>query len=291
VDNGPDMKDKKITNIPASVKEKLRNVSSKTNIEFNTLLRKYFQERFLHRLSISKYKDSFILKGGLLLITIDTPATRPTMDIDFLAEKIKNDLATMAEIFKEIASIPLEDGIVFNLATIKTEVIKKEADYNGVRVKIEGNLGPAKQIVQVDLGFGDVIFPDKREILFPSILSEEKTKLKGYPLETVVSEKFEAMVKLGFFNSRMKDFYDIYNILTSNKIDAKKLKTAIKKTFENRGTIIVKPVLVFQKKFYNDPSKERQWSAYIRKSAIKTMPLPFKEVMLKIKEYLEPIII
>ena len=285
------MTEKKITNIPASVKAKLLHISGRDNIEFNTLLRKYFQERFLYRLSISKHKDSFVLKGGLLLTSIDIPTTRPTMDIDFLADKLKNDIANIVEIFKEIISMPTEDdGIIFNKDNVTAEIIQKDADYNGIRVKMEGKLGSAQQMVQVDLGFGDVIFPDKRDIYYPSLLDENKSQLKAYPLETVIAEKFEAMVKHGILNSRMKDFYDVYMILNEEKLDNKNIKKAIEKTFSNRGTDIPKQSLVFTKEFYEDPTKQLQWNAFLKKSNITSLSLSFKDVATHIRNSLVEIL-
>jgi predicted nucleotidyltransferase component of viral defense system len=284
------MTNKNPSNIAASVKAKLLNIAKKESVDFNNLLRRYFQERLLYRLSISKYKGSFVLKGGLLLIVVDVPTSRPTVDIDFLAEKLKSDTKKIESVFKEIAGIDLPDGIVFNPDAIISERIKEDADYEGIRIKITGRLGQVKQQVQIDFGFGDVVYPAKQDIMFPSILSEDKIKLKGYPLEVVIAEKFEAMVKLGLINSRMKDFYDVYTILRNCPIDSATLKQAIKKTFDNRGTELTAKPEAFSKKFYKDTMKLKQWSSFLKKNNLTGIPENLEEVVLEIKKILAPII-
>ena len=284
------MTNKNPSNIAASVKAKLLNIAKKENLDFNNLLLRYFQERLLYRLSISKYKSSFVLKGGLLLIVADVPTTRPTVDIDFLAEKLKSDTKKMESIFQEIADINLPDGIIFNPDAITSERIKEDADYEGVRIKITGTLGQVKQQVQIDFGFGDVIYPAKQDIEFPSILSEDKIKLKGYPLEGVVAEKFEAMAKLGLINSRMKDFYDVYTILKNCSIDSAALKQSIKKTFHNRGTELIAEPEAFSKKFYEDAMKLKQWSSFLKKNSLTGIPENLKEVVLEIRKIIVPLI-
>jgi predicted nucleotidyltransferase component of viral defense system len=287
---GADMTNKNLSNIAASVKARLLNIANKESLDFNNLLLRYFQERLLYRLSISKYKSSFVLKGGLLLIVVNVPTSRPTVDIDFLAEKLKSDTKKIESIFKEIAGIDLPDGIVFNPATITSERIKEDADYEGVRIKITGISGKIKQQVQIDFGFGDVIYPSKQDITFPSILSEDKIKLKGYPLEVVVAEKFEAMVKLGLLNSRMKDFYDVYTILKNCSVDSPALKQAIKKTFHNRGMELTAEPEAFSEKFYKDALKMKQWSSFLTKNDLTDIPESFEKVVLEIKKMLLPII-
>jgi len=276
-----------ISNIAASIKARLLNISRDTGKDFNKILLRYFQERFLYRLSVSEYKDNFILKGGLLLILINIPTSRVTMDIDFLAARVKNDLESVKNIFGKISSIKVQDGVVFDDSSVTAERIEKDSEYKGVRVKIQGNLGSVKQLLQIDLGFGDVIFPKKSDIEFPSVVLEDKSKLKGYPLETVVSEKFEAMVKLGMLNSRMKDFYDVYVLLNSQKFEETVLKEAIKRTFNNRKTQLPQEPLVFTSEFYNDKAKQTQWKAFLRKNKLTDIPQDFKDIVIAIKNYLQ----
>ncbi|MDR1123892.1 MAG: nucleotidyl transferase AbiEii/AbiGii toxin family protein [Elusimicrobiota bacterium] len=279
------MTNKEIKNIPASVKAKLLNLAKTEKKDFNKILLRYFQEGLLRRLSLSKYKNKFVLKGGLLLILIDVKTSRPTMDIDFLVQKTKNDLETVKNIFKEISALDLADGISFSPGSVEASRIKEDADYEGVRVKILCKLGQAAQIMQIDLGFGDVITPDKQNIFFPSMIWEEKSELKGYPLETVVAEKFEAMIKLALLNSCMKDFYDVYTIIRQGSLRRAILKAAIKNTFENRNTELPAEPFVFTEAFYNHPDKQTQWMAFLKKNAITDAPSAFKEVVAGIKEF------
>ena len=283
------MTNKKIKNISASVKAKLLNLAKTEKKDFNKILLRYFQEGLLRRLSLSKYKNNFVLKGGLLLILIDVKTTRPTMDIDFLAQKTKNDLETIKNIFKEISEVSLADGISFSPNSVEVSRIKEDADYEGVRVKILCNLGQAEQLLQIDLGFGDVITPDEQDILFPSMIWEEESKLKGYPLETVVAEKYEAMIKLALLNSRMKDFYDVYTIIKEGSLRREVLKAAIKNTFANRNTDLPTEPFVFTEVFYNNPDKQTQWAAFLKKNTITDAPQTFKEVVAGIKEFFKTV--
>lgn len=232
------MTERKIKNISASIRDKLYNISKEQKIDFNALLLKYFQERFLHRLSISRYKENFVLKGGLLLVTIDIPKARPTVDVDFLVRRIKNNQTEIKSVFFDIFQIHVDDRVEFDLKTVDVGNIMQETNYLGLRVSVTAYLGTSRHKLQIDLGFGDIIIPQARVKEFPSILGTDKTILKVYPLETVVAEKYETMIKKDLANSRMKDFYDVYRILKENKIDKSLLKEAVSKTFKNRKTLI-----------------------------------------------------
>ncbi len=151
---------KEIKNKTASVKAKLLNIAKSENIDFNAVLLRYFQEKFLFRLSISEYSKYFVLKGGLLLICLNIPKMRPTIDIDFLAEHIKNDLIELENIFKNISKIGCNDGVQFDSLSIKSERIKENADYEGIRIKIDVFLGTARKKLQMDIAFGDVVIPN-----------------------------------------------------------------------------------------------------------------------------------
>jgi predicted nucleotidyltransferase component of viral defense system len=280
------MTKREIKNISASIKAKLYHIAQERKVDFNAFLLKYLQERLLHRLSISDYKENFILKGGLLLVTIDMPASRPTVDIDFSAKKIKNDREIIKEAFTNICSIPVEDGVTFDTKTVRVSGIMEDADYEGVRISVDAYLGTAKNQLQIDLGFGDVITPAIRTKVFPSILGMDKTTLNVYPLETIVAEKYEAMIKRELINSRMKDFYDVYVILKENKLDKEILKEAITKTFKSRKTELPKDPFVFTPTFYNDPTKQTQWKYFLKKSKIMSIPEDFKDVVFGIQKSL-----
>lgn len=280
-----------VKNKAASVRAKLMNIARAEDIDFDALLLRYFQERFLYRLSVSKFSDRFVLKGGLLLICFKMPRSRPTKDIDFLAEQVKNDPDDIEYIFKDIAKVTCDDGIEFNSSSITTERIKEDADYEGIRLKIEATLGQARKRMQMDIGFGDIIIPRSKVIEFPTLLEEKPPKVRVYSIESIISEKFEAMVKLAMANSRMKDFYDVYSLSLSNSFQGNRLKKAIESTFQKRETPIPDNPLVFREEFYENKERQKQWTAFLRKLQLHDINQEFKEIMKRIINFLEPVVI
>src|ERR1035437_9226840 len=204
------MTKKEIKNIAGSVKARLVNYSHKNSLEFNSVLLQYLQERFLFRISKSTYSNNFILKGALLFLAHEISRSRPTKDIDLLGNSLTNNTETLKEIFREIASINYEDGIVFDKGTISAEEIIDQEEYHGIRINLIAKLGSVRQQIQIDIGFGDIISPGSFEIDYPTLLDFEAPHLKVYSLESAVAEKFEAAVSLGLATSRMKDYYDIH---------------------------------------------------------------------------------
>ena len=281
---------KPIKNIALSKHRKLLHIAQTNHQDFNGLQRRYLQERFLYRVSQSAYKNKFILKGGLLLMTIDLPSARPTMDIDFLAQYVSRNEQDLKQIFKEICAVHVDDGITFDTTAITTEEIDKDGDYNGTRVKFTAVMGSSKTPISIDLGFSDVLVPEPREINFPTILAEPSPNLHAYCLETIIAEKFEAITKLALTNSRMKDFYDLYMILTEQHLNTDALKKAIKATFENRKTPLIPNPIAFTSTFYADADKQRQWQAFLNKRGIQSAPSDLKTVVKTIKEALTPLV-
>ena len=282
---------KEIKNKPASVKAKLMKISLNEKIDFDSLLLRYFQERFLYRCSISKYSDKLILKGGLLLICLNIPQIRATKDIDFLGENISNKPDKIEEIIKSIAELDYPDGVKFLASSIKSEKIREDADYEGLRIKIEATLGKAKKKIQIDIGFGDKVFPKIIKMNFPSLINENSPIINAYSLESVISEKFEAMVKLSMVNSRMKDFYDVYNLLLNFSYSFKILMEAVKETFNRRNTNLMNTPVIFQKEFHLDKTRQQQWIAFLNKSKLYNVNQSFSKIMEKITIFLEPIVI
>jgi predicted nucleotidyltransferase component of viral defense system len=264
---------KEITNLSASIYNKLSALARKENADFNTLLMRYLQERFLYRLSISKYKNKFVLKGGFMLMAIDLPNTRPTMDIDFAVKQLANDIKTLKTTFKEICETKpdIDDAIIFDTNSITAEVIIETAEYNGVRLKLKAKLGSSITPMKFDIGFGDPITPQIRVSELPSMLNLPKPVLNIYPLETVVSEKLNAMLVHSLINSRMKDFYDVFMILTEFNLPKKTLKQAIKNTFASRGTELPKDMVIFREEFYKD--KQSQWLRFLENNKLNSQKL------------------
>ncbi|TET07443.1 MAG: nucleotidyl transferase AbiEii/AbiGii toxin family protein [Candidatus Atribacteria bacterium] len=283
--------EKEVKNKAASVRAKLMNIARAEKIDFDFLLLRYFQERFLYRLAISEFSDRFILKGGLLLICLRMPRSRPTKDIDFLAKEIKNDPVKLGHIFRSITAISYNDGVIFNSSSLISEQIKENADYEGIRIKIDATLGQARKKLQMDIGFGDVIIPRAMRMEFPTLLEEKPPRIKVYSIESIISEKFEAMVKLAMVNSRMKDFYDIYTLSVSYNFQSDRLKKAIESTFYRRKTSIPDNPLIFRLKFHRDEEKQRQWSAFLRKSRLQDVNQDFNEIIERITSFLKPIVV
>nr|WP_306812922.1 nucleotidyl transferase AbiEii/AbiGii toxin family protein [Paenibacillus soyae] len=248
----------------------------------------YSQERLLYRLSISPYRDYFILKGGLFLYSVTGFKTRPTRDADFLVKNLSNNENRMIEIFKEICSIEVEDGIQYDIEGIKAETITEDADYHGIRVTITSFLEKSRSQVQLDMGFSDVVVPNPKDFDYPVFIESElpAPNIRVYSLESVVAEKFEAMIKLSVLNSRMKDFFDIYNILTTTTIEGRILSEAIKETFEKRLTDIRRDHELFTDEFV-DEQKQTQWLAFLRRTRLPEVE--FSYLMSKLKEFLLPV--
>ncbi len=253
----------KSTNLSASALARLRNVAREKNTDYQLILRRYAIERLLHRLSISPYRNQFVLKGAMLFTAWLEDPFRPTGDLDLLGY---GETATpeIKAAFRAICQIQAEDdGLVFDAEGLGAEPIREDQQYGGVRVKMKAFLGKTQIPVQIDIGFGDAITPAAQELEFPSLLSSEGPRLKAYPKETVVAEKFQAIVALGRANSRMKDFYDILALSRLFEFDGETLAAAIRATFERRGTVV--PATVpdgLDDKFAEDEEKQRQWRAF-----------------------------
>ena len=274
-------------NLQASIQAKLRNLAKTKGLDFVLVSRLYMQEGVLRRIALSKFAMSFCLKGGLLLYSISGFTSRPTQDIDLLGSNIPREEAKIREIFKEILSIQVEDGLLFTTETITLQKITEGADYHGQRLKVECRLGTIRTNLKLDIGFGDLIYPGPLQMDYPTLLQTNSFKISAYSLESVIAEKFDAMIVLDARNSRMKDFYDIYNLLTKHNIQPSTLNKAIKLTIQQRNTNTPKSPAVFQESFANNPRNLQLWDAFL--SRIKADVIDFSFVIQAIKERLEPI--
>ena len=278
-------------NIGASVRQRLLNKARETGRPFSELLQYFAMERFLYRLSKSEHADKFILKGALMLAAWKAPLLRPTMDIDVLG-RTANDMEAILAIVKEICAVVVEpeDGMVFNVATVQGERIAEAAEYEGVRVRFRATLDAARIPMQLDIGFGDVVVPAAIPTIYPTILDLPAPQLLGYSRETAVAEKFEAMVKLGELNSRMKDFFDLWLLSRSFDFDGPRLSEAIEKTFNRRGTVLPngEPVALTGE-FSGNPQKRAQWVGFIRRMKLRDVPA-LTEIVDELRAFLLPAI-
>jgi len=275
-------------NISESVRQRLLNRAKQENRSFNELLQYYAMERFLYRFSVSEYVDNFILKGVLMLRVWNSPEIRPTMDIDMLG-RIDNEVSNIERIIREIIDVEVDDdGLIFDAGSIKTEQITEDAQYKGLRVNFNGLLGNAKVYIQIDIGFGDIVYPHPETGFLPTVLDNPSPELMCYSRESAIAEKFHAMVKIGMLNSRMKDFYDIWLLSRHYKFETEELAKAIAATFLNKETAIDDNITAFGKDFTD--LKQTMWQAFRKRLKLKNVPENFTEIVSEIEKFLMPAI-
>jgi len=277
-------------NLAASVKARLQNEAARRGDDFNLLLLRYGIERLLFRLSQSAYADSFLLKGAMLFVVWDEKTHRPTRDLDLLGfgPSEKEDLQ---KVFQDVVALPVvDDGLVFDPASVQTEEIREDNTYGGVRVRLMASLGSAEVPVQIDVGTGDVVTPEPETADFPALLDFPAPQVRTYPVYTVVAEKLEAMVKLGSANTRMKDFHDVWFLTRRFPLDGPTLRRAIEATFARRRTPLPGGPEPLSDTFANDATKQNQWAAFIRRNALTGLPGQFSEVVMAIRNYVTPVL-
>lgn len=276
-------------NLPASIHQRLLNLARERNRPLNELLQYYAIERFLYRLGNSKFRQQFILKGGQMLKVWNAPLARPTIDIDLLG-KVNNSIENLEKIVGECCQIEFDDGVIFDQSSIKGEPIRKDAEYQGVRINLKGFLGKIRLHLQIDFGFGDAVIPAPIEVELPQLLDLGRPSLFGYTPESSIAEKFQAMVNLDLTNTRMKDFYDIWLLAKNLTFDKIVLATAIKETFQRRETALPTTTpIALTDKFTQNSDKQKQWQAFLRKNLIDEK-ISLAEVATEIEEFLMPII-
>ena len=283
------MTKRRVTDIAASVRARLQSNAKETGRPFQEVLQYFAMERFLFRLSVSPHADKLVLKGGLMLTAWRASSTRPTKDIDFLAT-MANDVESVVGVVKDICAQDVApDGLVFDVGSVEGRVIKEDADYEGVRVTFLGHLQRARVNMQIDMGFGDVVVPGADVLEYPTILDHDAPRVRGYSRETTVAEKFEAMVKLGQINSRIRDFFDIWLLSRQFDFEGTVLARAIRETFDNRGTAINPNPVALTVEFAADPVKMRQWVGFLDKSRIDFAPPTLQDVVEAIAGFIHPV--
>jgi predicted nucleotidyltransferase component of viral defense system len=275
----------KTTNRAASARARLLNRARTEKADFNLMLTRYSLERLLYRLSVSPWADQFLLKGALLFdLWFDQPH-RPTRDIDLLGFG-PSDIDHLIEVFQQVCTMPSDDGIHFDHASVRAAPIRKEANYEGVRVTLTGTLDNARCSVQIDVGFGDAVTPAPELVQFPALLDDVAApSLRAYPVYTVIAEKYEAIVSLGMANTRMKDYFDLWFLATYAEIDADILRQAVQATFARRRNEV--PAVVpmgLSGTFVASPIKQQQWRAFLSKSKLEAPGLD--EVIVKLRRLL-----
>jgi len=272
-----------------SVKDRLKNRAVASGKTMQEMLIAFGLERTIYRISVSQYKDHFILKGGIFLYALwEGRFARATRDIDLLAKNIPNDINQMHDIFTNILSVECDDALIYDLATLEVQNITELKEYHGVNITVTAYLDRTRIPISIDIGFGDAICPAKVEMDFPVLLDMNVPKIYAYSIYSVISEKFEAIVSLGKANSRYKDFYDIYLLATSYSLDSILLKEAITETFEHRGTGF-DDIIVFTEEFSGNELHRNRWNAFLKKKKA-LVSISFDDVINLTKALLEPVV-
>ncbi|TVR69896.1 MAG: nucleotidyl transferase AbiEii/AbiGii toxin family protein [Marinilabiliales bacterium] len=273
-----------------SIRSRLYNISKIRNISFQHLIIRYLHERLLYRLSVSSYCNNFFLKGGTLLYAYSkSEKPRYTLDIDFSLQQMRYNVQNVVKAMRYICSVTDNDGVIFDSSGITANEIKENDPYGGLRVFVTAHLDTIQQRLQVDIGFGDIIYPDPVKIFFPVLLDSQASPLiNAYTIETIIAEKFHSMIDLADLNSRMKDFYDVYKLIEVGDYSESVLLNSVRITFENRNTYYVKNHSLFADEFSLDKQRNKTWIAFTKKIEIEN-PAPFPDVMLVIRRVLQPI--
>ena len=251
-------------NITKSVLQKLKNKAQNSGFSFQLTLQLFCQEEFLRRLSYSKFQDKLILKGGLFLYLITNFESRPTADIDFLMKNWSNENEKILEMINDIINIETENEFIkFEIKSINS--ISEQKEYHGARIKIVGKVSNTRTPFYIDIGVGDIVIPKpnkrKMEVLLPSFNSPE---VLTYSLESTIAEKWDAIIDRMEFNSRMKDFFDIYYLALNYDFEGRKLQEAIFETLDNRGRVYEKDTLKNVRLLKQDEQITIRWKAFIQ---------------------------
>lgn len=284
--------DQPVHNVVASINQRLLNLARDRRDEFQLVLTQYALERLLYRLGQSTYASDFIVKGAMLFTLWREQPHRVTRDLDLLGFG-GSDLPHLKRVFQTLAQAPApEDGLRFIEDSVRVRDIRAEQIYSGARVRLMALLGKARIPLQIDVGFGDAVTPEPSTVRFPTLLHTydlPSPTVRVYPRETVISEKFEALVRLGIANTRMKDFYDLWILAGDFDFDGILLSEAIGATFARRGTPLptAKP-LAFTPAFHDDHLKQTQWQAFLRKSVPHAEALALANVSALLEVFLLP---
>jgi hypothetical protein len=277
------------SNVAASVQQRLLNKSREEGGDYQNLLTRFALERYLYRLGLSRHQEKFILKGAMLFPLWGGELHRPTRDMD-LHGSGESGVAHMEEVFREICLVGGEDdGLKFYPETVRGQGIREDQEYEGVRIQLECRLVASRIHLQIDIGFGDAVVPDPVETQYPTLLDFSAPRIRVYPRELVVAEKFHALVVLGIANSRMKDYYDLSILAGKFSFDGRTLCQAIEATFKRRRTSVPEEVpMGLSVEFGDDPGKQTQWRAFLRKGRFADELLSLGEVISSLREFLIP---
>jgi hypothetical protein len=282
------MSKRKTSNLAASVRQRLLNLSRERQEAFNLVLAQYAIERFLFRLSQSPFAAQFVLKGATLFAVWSGKLHRPTRDVDLLGYG-DNSNERLRELFSKLCELPVEpDGLIFDADSIRIEEIRELQEYGGKRIILSVRLDTAVIPLQIDIGFGDVVTPGAAWLTYPTLLPFPEPHVRTYPKESVVAEKFQAMVFLGISNSWMKDFYDLWVLSRQFPFHGLTLAQAIQATFIQRQTVITSAIpIALTIEFGENPNKTKQWQAFLNRNQL-DLDVSLVQVLTGLQDFLLP---
>lgn len=278
-----------LKNVGASVRARLLQRSRDERTDFQILLTRYALERLLYRLSRSEHRNRFILKGAMLFVTWVEAPFRPTRDLDLLGYG-ENSPDTIGDIFRAILTQPVDDdGVAFDVNGLEAAPIREDLEYGGVRIRTQATIAGARIPIQVDVGFGDAITPGPIEIDYPALLDAPTPRVRAYPIETVVAEKFHALATRGIANSRLKDYYDLWLIAETFELERTPLAAAVRQTFARRETKLPQE----QPTGFSEAYVETwggQWRTFLTRERMAAAPEQLATVVTDLKRFLLPLI-
>lgn len=276
-------------NLVASIRQRLLTFSKERGEDFTLTLTRYGVERFLFRLSRSEHAQKFVLKGAMLFAVWLRQPFRPTRDLDLLGSGDSSE-EELRRVFASVCKVQVEpDGLSWDPASIRIEEIRGIEEFWGQRVRLLALLGNARISLQIDVGFGDAVIPPANEVEYPTILDLPAPRIRMYPREAVVAEKFQAMVALGILNSRMKDVYDVELLARTFPFEGARLSQALQATFDRRQTPLpTEAPLALSDEFVRDRSRLEQWEAFLRKATVDPGGRPLDKAVMIIRSFVMP---
>jgi hypothetical protein len=283
---------REVRNVAASKRERLAHRAKSRGDAFDLIVRRFFFERFLYRLSISPVSGRFVLKGAMLLQLWADQPYRATVDLDLLRKGV-GDAAALVDDLRIILTQPVDpdDGVAFDIDSLAVEPIRAEEEYAGMRVRFVARLGAIRDRLQVDVGTGDAVWPAPTRIVYPVLLEDPSPFVLAYSRETVIAEKVEAMVTLGIRNSRIKDFFDVHYLASHFDFDGPVLGEAVRRTFERRDTPLpIDPPIALTAEFWNDSSREAQLKAFARRARLGIDSVRPADILPLLVDFLVPLL-
>jgi len=276
-----------LSNVSASVRDRLLNRSRETGENHQALLTRYALERLLYRIGTSEVEDQFVLKGAYAFLVWQQDMHRPTKDLDLLGYGPPDQLE---ELFRQVCETEAsDDGVSFDPESVSATPIRDQEEYDGMRVTLDASIGSAELQLQVDVGFGDAVVPEPEVTEVPTLLDFPAAQLRAYPRETVVAEKLHGMVVFGIANSRMKDFYDIWYLSKQFPFEGTTLTEAIRSTFSRReADLPAKMPMALTDEFADDSQKQTQWRSFGSRTRLETFDTDFGSVIEQLRSFLWP---